>query len=927
MSERYYKVVLVGTQQAGAWSGSRRVGAALESLGHTVLPFTPALWPQLFDAEGAFDASQLATFARVQRPDALLLADGVAAKGLGELAQAGLACGVVALTPGEAARSCGAPEAAAQIDFLLTAYADPQSATAPEGFHGVAANVAPAPDGAYVATPLACDVAWGPCLTCLQDATPERVAFMRAAADDERLSRLAVRCFGAGWPAPFQTGATCSNLPYAHRSASACVVFPPAREDDPAAEDGLLSDEALALCAADGCAVVRLDEAGLVAGEAPAPAQAAALDALAQACGAPAGGSAFASRRLVPYGGPTLDEGLAQALGHVADALAPRGLMQGRPGPRLMVTMLGYFGRGNFGDEYVLTTVEARLRASWPGATLVAVGEDPMHTLRTRGVYCLTLADTHALDEALRRSSAALVAAGLLFDQGIRWTMGKAELLSAPRYSTIPGIAAFVELARMNGVKTLFYGAGAGPLDVLDARQLVRLMGDLGAEFLTRDQETADLILSCGAPGAQVQAKADVAFLGDSQPTAFCDEWLAREGIDLGGSRLVAVSMREYESCPSDFAQRVAHALDVVAARHADVEFAACVLDPSDAALAAQIGQAMAHAGRLHVFDAGEDIAPMADLLGRCAAGFSMRYHCTLLLSKGGAPCVGLGYLPKVTSLYHDLGLDEFLLGMDAGAAQMEQALEGVLGLGEGRLQELAGRVGALRRKAGQCEERLNALAGAAAPAKARELPSEFFLREFPASAFYPKPASAAQLKAHNEVGRIRGEAARARAGQGNGVVPPAPPAPPKPDPAQVKIAQLTAELEQARRELARRAEQLRDRDGALAKTREELAQARDELAQAYDSLADTGADLDAATSELQDTHERLSCAEQILVHVRGDLDHARAELGRVQAERSELRDENTRLQGCAEMRAGRALCALPRAIQRAARTSKGGEE
>ncbi len=937
MAQRYYKVVLVGTHEAGAWSASQRVGAALESLGHTVFPFTPALWPALFDAEGTFDAAFLATFAQVQRPDVLLLADGVAATGLEALAQAGVACGVVATTPAQAARSCGSPAVADQLDFLLALYADPHDAAAPQGFSGTIAHVAPAPDNAYVGTPLACDIAWGACVTCLQDATPERIGFVRALAADERFSHLAVRCFGVGWPAPFQTGATCANLPYAHRSAAACLVFPPACEQTNATEaDGLLSEHTLTLCAADGCPVMRVDEAALADGAdagsedpaAHATAQATALDALALTCGdaAATGAGAFASRRLADFEGPTLDEALSQALDHVARALAGRGLMQGNAHPRLMVTMLGYFGRGNFGDEYVLATIESRLRASWPGASLIAVGEDPMHTLRARGVYCLTLADTHALDEALRRSSVALVAAGLLFDQGIRWTMGKAELLSAPRFSTIPGIASFVELAHLNGAKTLFYGAGAGPLDVLDGRRLVRLMGDLGAEFLTRDQETADLILSCEVPAGQVQAKADVAFLGSSQPMGFCEDWLAREGIDLKASRLVAVSMREYESCPADFAQRVASALDAIAGRHADVEFAACVLDPSDAALAAQIRAAMGHAGRLHVFDAGEDIAPMADLLGRCSAGLSMRYHCSLLLARGGAPCVGLGYLPKVVSLYRDLGLGEYLLEMDAPAARMEQALEGVLGMDADHLQELASHVEELRRRAGQCEERLTELVGQAAPDKSHALSREFFLRNFPASAFYPKPASAAQLKAHNEVGRIRGEAARARAGQGNGVLPPTPPTPPKPDPAQVKIAQLTAELEKTRRELSQHTEQLQGKEEALAQVREEFSQARAELEGTRSELAATRTRLEASTSELAAAQASLSSTEGILAHVRGDLDHARGELRRVQDERAALRDDNERLSHCAEMRLGGALCALPRAIQRALRGAKGGD-
>ena len=205
------------------------------------------------------------------------------------------------------------------------------------------------------------------------------------------------------------------------------------------------------------------------------------------------GDAAFESRRLpVDSQGPFLDGSLLAALESVREQLAERGLMTGLPAPRTIVSVLGYVGMGNFGDEYILATVDRRLRELVCGCSIVAVGENPLHTLRERGIYSITLQDKRVLDRVLAASSAALVIAGLLFDQGIRWSIGKAELASSMPHTDIAGITAYVELAYMNDARPVLYGIGAGPLDVADGRSLVRLMGRLGALFLTRDEATAE---------------------------------------------------------------------------------------------------------------------------------------------------------------------------------------------------------------------------------------------------------------------------------------------------------------------------------------------------------------------------------------------------------------------------------------------------
>ena len=197
---------------------------------------------------------------------------------------------------------------------------------------------------------------------------------------------------------------------------------------------------------------------------------------------------------------------------------------------------------------------------------------------------------------------------------------------------------------------------------------------------------------------------------------------------------------------------------------HPDVVFAACLLDPSDASLAAAVQAEMTDPERLHVFDPAGAVEPMADLLSRSSAGLSMRYHCSLLLGSFGVPCVGLGYLPKVVSLYQDLGQADTLLEMDADASQVSDRLERVLAEADTRAEILRMHVEALRARTQSAEDELVDWVSAQAPVKCGAIGHEFFLRTVPASALEGMHLTA-ELEAQRQSGaQLSGELDAARA-------------------------------------------------------------------------------------------------------------------------------------------------------------------
>lgn len=627
----YHRIVLVARPLNGSASLSWRAKCALENLGHTVFWFDSNRHPQLFE-EGCLRISELEQFLRTQKPDALVLADGTQIESADEKLARSLAPNMLIGALGDDKPS------ATGLDFAWP-YAE-----------GIV-------DEAWQQTPIANTVAYSPRLICLQDATDERIAALRSLAPVAKKAGLALRCTGTGWPREWHVDKGKWNwFAYTERSAAFELRF----NDGAGAPD----PELAAIAAADGLKVVEIASTPNAAADITAVEHAIAKLAEAgiprEARRLPAASSAKGDK--IPAALETL---LRSALEDLEKPECGHRMLQGSDSPRCIVTILGYFGMGNYGDELILATLDKLIRRTVAGSTVIAVSENPDHTLAQRGIYALSLKDLVAVDRALAHASAALVVAGLLFDQGIRWTAGKAEAFTSTRVSDIPGIAAYASLAAANDTPVVFHGIGAGPLEVLDGRQLVKLMGKLGALFVPRDAATADLIQSCGVPESQIETGADTIFLiAGEAPSAPEQESLT-----------IAVSLREYENTPSDFANRIAQAFDAVAAARPEASFALCVLDPSDKTLAQAVIDNMTNAEAARIVDYGSDLDALTTFLQSAQAGFSMRYHSALIMASANVPCVGMSYLPKVASLYHDLGISTLLVSPNATAEQCSSTL------------------------------------------------------------------------------------------------------------------------------------------------------------------------------------------------------------------------------------------------------------
>ena len=361
----------------------------------------------------------------------------------------------------------------------------------------------------------------------------------------------------------------------------------------------------------------------------------------------------------------------------------------GRPAVRMV--LYGWFGAQNFGDDLLLELVHARVREHYPSAEVLVIGANP-HQIRVQhGLEATEPHQKRCTCEWLDGAAALIYCGGLMFDDPLGQTAGEAELAFDP-WIDPAGQAAICSLARMYDVPTYFLGIGGGPMDTPAMQRYVKLMSAVGAHFLTRDQNTSDLLLTAGADPGQVGSYADLSFGAKryfDRHVAFLDSEEAWRWLKAQGRPYLVVSLRSCHRNPPDLASRVAQALDGVCERR-NMSVLYLPLDTDDVGIQRQAYDLMEHKERAYLIGQRPTVETILGYISISSATLSMRLHCSLLHMVLGRPAVGLNYNDKIEAQFTAIGQEGRLLSLDASAKDMSALLVDALDASESFADEVA---------------------------------------------------------------------------------------------------------------------------------------------------------------------------------------------------------------------------------------------
>ncbi len=291
--------------------------------------------------------------------------------------------------------------------------------------------------------------------------------------------------------------------------------------------------------------------------------------------------------------------------------------------PRL--TLSGYYGFGNAGDEAVLAgLVRAfRGRRSAGDLEIAALSIAPDETRRTHGIEAAHRYRAKTVIRALSRTDVLLSGGGSLLQD-----------VTSPH--SIFYYLGVVRLAQMMGKKTMFIAQGVGPLTLPRSRRLTASVANRLEAVTVRDPGSAALLREIGVKRPPVEVTADPALLlaPDAPPQA-------------GNGPSFGVALRPW------------HGHDALAFHVADAARQAlpgrrALLFPmqpqTDKEVTEQFAREWHQENRTTLCSTETGLAALVQNLASCEMVVGMRLHALILAAACGVPSVALSYDPKVAA-------------------------------------------------------------------------------------------------------------------------------------------------------------------------------------------------------------------------------------------------------------------------------------
>lgn len=303
-----------------------------------------------------------------------------------------------------------------------------------------------------------------------------------------------------------------------------------------------------------------------------------------------------------------------------------------------VVTLAGYFGMGNLGDEAVLSGLLVGLGDT--SIQSIVMSGNPSLTTERRGVESIPRMNFGALRDALRRSRALALGGGSLLQDAT-------SLRSLFYYLYL------IRAGRQCGCRVALTGQGIGPLRRRISRLSVRLALDKAHAITVRDAESMRVLRDIGVR-SPIEQTADLAWLMP-RDTAAADRLLEERDIGIG-TPIVIIAPRPWHTLRTDnLAARIATLAEELARRG----FRAVGI-PMDARVDVSLLRAVSDLTDAFTVVRGIPTPEVAlGLIARATAVVAMRLHAALFAGMAGVPSLTIGYDPKVTALVALLGLPE----------------------------------------------------------------------------------------------------------------------------------------------------------------------------------------------------------------------------------------------------------------------------
>lgn len=301
------------------------------------------------------------------------------------------------------------------------------------------------------------------------------------------------------------------------------------------------------------------------------------------------------------------------------------------------VVISGYYGYDNTGDEALLASITASLKAMVPSLRIIVLSAKPEKTAQVYGVEAVNRLNLLEVIGALRKADLLISGGGSL-------------LQDVTGMLTIPYYLGIVLLSKILGKRVMFYAQGIGPVKGILGKMLIRLIGNK-VDFITlRDSESADLLKRLGVKRPPVEVTADPVFSTEITVKKLKENIPGYETI-FNGEPVVGIFIREWQGIQA-YKKAVAGLADFLIEEGKRVVFIPMQY-PSDIGPAIEIKTLMKNEPL--IIKQGYAFEQLIGLVQPMELVVGMRLHALIIAAVCGVPMVGLGYDPKVSDFLNEI--------------------------------------------------------------------------------------------------------------------------------------------------------------------------------------------------------------------------------------------------------------------------------
>ena len=327
------------------------------------------------------------------------------------------------------------------------------------------------------------------------------------------------------------------------------------------------------------------------------------------------------------------------------------------------VVICGAYGKGNRGDNAILSAIVAQLRQIDPDIPITALSRDPQEARVSTGVDSVYTFNIWRVGRRMKKARLYISGGGTLMQDATSTRSLLYYLFS-------------IKQAARKGCKVMLYGCGIGPISRRrNQKRTTKVLNRCADIIAVRDRYSREFLETLGVTEPEIHLTADPALLINPEAGFSQGSYLAQCGI-REGHRYFMLSVRPwpgFEKHIDDFAEAVEYARE----KYHLFPILYCMEPNKDEGASKAVREKLK--GPSLLLNAGSSGVEVLTLIQRMSLVVSMRLHTLIFAAGQNVPMVGVVYDPKVQGFLDYLENPHYLSLDNADAGHLKKLMDSAL--------------------------------------------------------------------------------------------------------------------------------------------------------------------------------------------------------------------------------------------------------